>query len=82
MYVLVDNNSVSLRPVKVGNADGESVSILSGLNVGDTVVTEGIDKLREGAKVKLAVPATGSAAGKSGSRPHNKEGARHQRSAS
>jgi multidrug efflux system membrane fusion protein len=83
VYVVVNNESVTLRPVKSGNANGESISILSGLNVGDTVVTDGIDKLREGAKVKLPTPAAAGdgTAGKPGSRPHNKEGAHHQRSA-
>ncbi|HEY8119167.1 MAG TPA: MdtA/MuxA family multidrug efflux RND transporter periplasmic adaptor subunit [Methylophilaceae bacterium] len=86
-YVIVNNESVRLQPVKVGNADGESVSILSGLNIGDMVVTDGADKLRDGAKVKLAVPRNSAAGGsdateKPGGKAHNREGARHQRSAS
>ncbi len=54
VYLLQSGNTVSLRPVKSGHADAEVVSIESGLNVGDEVVVDGADKLRDGAKVKLA----------------------------
>lgn len=54
VYILNGKNTVSLRPVKSGQADADVVSIVSGLNVGDQVVVDGADKLRDGAKVKLA----------------------------
>lgn len=53
VYILSDKNTVSLRQVKLGHADADTVSIESGLNVGDDVVVDGADKLRDGAKVKL-----------------------------
>jgi len=37
--------------VKLGVVDGNRVEVLSGLGVGDRVVMDGADKLREGAKV-------------------------------
>lgn len=54
-YVYVINGgTVSLRSVNAGSASGEVVVIESGLEPGETVVVDGADKLREGAKVKPA----------------------------
>jgi multidrug efflux system membrane fusion protein len=53
VYVVNQGNSVMLRPVKSGNADGESIAITQGLSLEDVVVTDGIDKLRDGAKIKI-----------------------------
>lgn len=64
VYLVKDDNSVTLRPVKPGVVEGESVAIESGLAPGDKVVVDGGDKLREGAKVEVIVrdsPATGGA---------------------
>ena len=47
------NNTVSVRPVTLGVVDGERVAVTKGLQVGDLVVTEGGDRLREGATVIL-----------------------------
>ncbi|WP_339725971.1 efflux RND transporter periplasmic adaptor subunit [uncultured Paraglaciecola sp.] len=48
---LVQDNQVSLVEVKVGLRKPGKVQILSGLQVGDVVVTEGTLKLRSGSKV-------------------------------
>ncbi|MEO8344093.1 MAG: MdtA/MuxA family multidrug efflux RND transporter periplasmic adaptor subunit [Betaproteobacteria bacterium] len=53
VYVVKDDKSVSVTPVKVGPVQGETTAIASGLAVGDLVVIDGADKLREGAKVEL-----------------------------
>jgi len=52
---LVDSrtNTVSVRPVTLGVIDGERVAVDKGLSPGDLVVTEGGDRLREGASVLL-----------------------------
>lgn len=73
VYLLQAGHTVSLRTVKSGHADAEVVSIESGLNVGDEVVIDGADKLRDGAKVKLATRETSNAAGKveSGTTKHD-----------
>jgi multidrug efflux system membrane fusion protein len=83
VYVVVNNQSVVLRQVKAGQADGESISILSGVTVGEVVVVDGADKLRDGAKVKPTTPgaAASSAADKPNRQGHSKEGARHHRDA-
>jgi multidrug efflux system membrane fusion protein len=55
-YVYVVNSSdstVSVRVVKTGPSDGQRTAILSGLELGETVVTDGVDRLYDGAKVQL-----------------------------
>ena len=53
VYVVKDDKSVSVTPVKLGPVQGETTAIASGLAPGDLVVVDGADKLREGAKVEL-----------------------------
>jgi multidrug efflux system membrane fusion protein len=54
VYVVnTSDNTVSVRPITVAVTDGERVSIAKGLTAGDIVVTEGADRLREGASVLL-----------------------------
>jgi len=66
VYLVGPDSTVSVRPVKLGAAQGERQAIVSGLALGDTVVTDGVDRLRDGAKVILPgaqPPAPGDAAG-------------------
>jgi multidrug efflux system membrane fusion protein len=44
---------VKVRAVTVGPGTDETVSITKGLAAGETVITEGGDRLRDGAKVAL-----------------------------
>ena len=53
VYVVNANNTVSVRPVALGQVDGEREIVKSGLEVGDVVVTDGGDRLRDGAQVQL-----------------------------
>ena len=46
-------SKVSVRPVSLGVSDGERVAVIKGVAPGDLVVTEGGDRLREGAPVLL-----------------------------
>ncbi len=70
VYVIRPDNTVHVQPVKLGPTDGDKVAIVSGLNEGDRVVTDGADRLREGAKVTIPSAANGSAAnGQAGSQP-------------
>jgi membrane fusion protein, multidrug efflux system len=46
-------SKVSVRPVSLGVIDGERVAVNKGLAPGDLVVTEGGDRLRDGAPVLL-----------------------------
>ena len=53
VYVVKDDQTVVVTPVKTGPVQGEVTAIASGLSPGDVVVVDGADKLREGAKVEL-----------------------------
>lgn len=53
VYLINANNTVSVRPIKTGPTDGGFEAVLSGLNPGDRVVTDGTDRLRDGAPVTL-----------------------------
>ena len=53
VYVIKEDSSVTVRVVKPGTVDGERIAIASGLAVGERVVLDGADKLREGAKVEV-----------------------------
>ncbi len=47
------DSTVSVRPITLGVIDGERVAVTKGLQPGDVVVTEGGDRLRDGAAVLL-----------------------------
>ena len=53
VYVVNEDNTVSVRKVTLGPADAENVTIASGVTLGEFVVVDGADRLREGAKVAL-----------------------------
>lgn len=67
VYLVKDDNTVTVRPVKIGPQAADRVQILSGLELGDKVVIDGADKLREGAPVIIpgrdAKPAGDAPAG-------------------
>jgi len=52
-YVVKDDKTVTVRMLKLGPAESENVVVLEGLIPGETVVTVGGDKLREGTKVTI-----------------------------
>ena len=66
VYVVKDDNTVTVRPVKPGPVDGERTSIKSGLALGERVVTDGSDRLREGSKITIPAERPRGAAGASG----------------
>jgi len=61
VYVLQTDSTVKVRQVKSGPSTGESTSIASGLTAGETVITEGGDRLRDGAAVTLPKPRSAGA---------------------
>jgi membrane fusion protein, multidrug efflux system len=56
VYVVRSDQTVEVRPVVVGPAAGGEAAIASGLSAGEQVVTDGVDKLRAGAAVRLRQP--------------------------
>ncbi|MET0202743.1 MAG: MdtA/MuxA family multidrug efflux RND transporter periplasmic adaptor subunit [Casimicrobiaceae bacterium] len=53
VYVVKEDSSVTVAPVKLGPQQGETTVVTSGIRPGAMVVVDGADKLREGAKVEL-----------------------------
>ncbi|MBN2384237.1 efflux RND transporter periplasmic adaptor subunit [bacterium] len=49
----VKNGVVERRAIKIGHVRGESVEVLAGLEAGDLVAVENLDKLQDGTKVKI-----------------------------
>ena len=78
VWVLNDENKVSKHTVTPGIQDSLKVVITAGLSAGDRVVTDGIDRLTEGAKVEVVDPhsAPAAAAEKATSREYGHKGAR------
>jgi len=81
VYLVNADRTVAVHKVTLGPSDGRNTAILSGLAAGDSVVTDGTDRLNDGAKISVATAASGasaaSGAGGSGSEP-KKAGARHR----
>ena len=51
VYVVGEDNTATVRLVKLGSTEGERVAVLSGLKPGEKVVSDGADKLKDGATV-------------------------------
>jgi len=62
VYVVKEDKTVTVKPVKVGPIEGENAVIDSGLAPGEVVVTDGTDRLREGAKVETVTRGAPAAA--------------------
>lgn len=55
VYLVKEGNTVTVRPVKLGPAEGDDVSMEEGLVPGDLVVIEGAERLREGSRVEAEI---------------------------
>lgn len=67
VYIVGADHKVMVRPVNTGASSHDQIEILQGLTVGEQVVIDGADKLREGAQVEISTPGAGkSEAGKVG----------------
>jgi len=53
VFVLQGDHTVKMQAVKQGPSSGANVAVLSGLTLGQTVITEGADNLEDGSKVVL-----------------------------
>ena len=77
VYRVNDDNTVSVKPVKLGPAEGEATVVESGVAPGERVVVDGLDKLKDGAQIEpidrsVQAPATPRAA--KGDGPRRKAG--------
>ena len=59
VYVVGADNKVAAKTVSLGDAEGERVAVTSGIAVGDKVVVDGADRLKEGMEV-LVQEGTGT----------------------
>ncbi|MEW5562660.1 MdtA/MuxA family multidrug efflux RND transporter periplasmic adaptor subunit [Enterobacter asburiae] len=76
VWVLNDENKVSKHIVVPGIQDSQKVVISDGLSAGDKVVTDGIDRLTEGAKVEVVEAHTSTSDQKPAAEHSGKKGAR------
>ena len=63
VYVVNADQSVSSRVVKPGPVDGDAMAVEGDLKPGETVVIDGVDRLRDGAKVEVIPADPGKRAG-------------------
>jgi membrane fusion protein, multidrug efflux system len=78
VYLIGEDSTVSVRKVTTGAQDATRSVIASGLAAGDKVVIDGVDRLRDGAKVRVVpdAPQAGAAAGAGeGGKKHRKSSA-------
>jgi membrane fusion protein, multidrug efflux system len=54
VYLVKPDNTVAVQKVTTGPSDGAKTVIINGLKPGDTVVTDGVDRLRDGMKITMA----------------------------
>jgi membrane fusion protein, multidrug efflux system len=83
VYVVNPDQTVSVRQVTVGPGDANNVTITAGLKPGDSVVVDGADKLKDGAKVVVreggaARPGAGTAGASASGAPTPPPGQRGQ----
>jgi len=71
VYVVKSDHTVGVRQVTVGVTDGDDVAVDAGLSVGEPVVVDGADRLRDGAAVSLqtSTPRREAAGGQAPMRP-------------
>src|SRR5580692_4766196 len=62
VYLVDGQNTVAVHPIKLGEQDGDFFAVVSGLSAGDVVVTDGADRLRDGAKVSIPNPSAAPSA--------------------
>ncbi|MEO8935736.1 MAG: MdtA/MuxA family multidrug efflux RND transporter periplasmic adaptor subunit [Burkholderiaceae bacterium] len=81
VYVVNADNTVTARVIKPGISQGEMLAVEDGIKVGEVVVVDGTDKLREGAKVEpvardgavVAAPAVPPAGAPRGGTPEERQ---------
>jgi len=58
VYVVGENSTAELRPVTIKNAEGNDVALASGVQPGDMVILEGMDKVQDGGRVDVQTPGS------------------------
>src|SRR5215471_12449034 len=70
VYAVNSDKTVQDKPVTVALTEGDTTVVAEGVNPGETVVTDGKDKLQRGSRIepRNTAPATGSGAAVNGNR--------------
>ena len=63
VYLMDGDDKVTVRKIQTGETDGTRTVVTAGLQPGDRVVTDGTDRLREGAPVRVVGHVAGPQAG-------------------
>ena len=66
VYRVDADGAVAMVPVTPGAVDGDWVAVKGAIKAGDKVVTDGADRLRDGARAEIIVPRAKGAQGKAG----------------
>ncbi len=74
VYVVTPASTVTAQNVTLGPTEGERVEVTTGLNVGDRVVVDGADRLKDGMKVLAQSAAYSPRAGGRRKRPDGSDG--------
>jgi membrane fusion protein, multidrug efflux system len=79
VYVVKPDDTVAVQTVTTGPTDGTNTVITKGISPGDVVVTDGVDRLSDGAKVTVAITPTAMPSGQAGQgkwkgKHHHKQG--------
>ena len=83
VYVVNYDQTVSVRKGTLGPGDANNIAITSGLKIGEAIVVDGADKLKDGAKVLVreagrpGAAASGSGSGKNQAGQRGQGGRRH-----
>jgi multidrug efflux system membrane fusion protein len=57
VYLVKPDSTTELRVIEILGTDGDETALRKGLSGGETIVTDGLEKLRPGSKVALPKPA-------------------------
>jgi multidrug efflux system membrane fusion protein len=60
LYVVKENQTAELRQVTIKTTEGNDVALASGVEAGEMVVLEGMDKIQDGARVDVQTPGQSS----------------------
>ena len=66
VYLVKPDSTVTVRNIIAGTTEGDQTEVVSGLNAGDVVVMQGVDKLNEGSKVVVTIAGEQPAGGRGG----------------
>ncbi len=53
VYIVRPGNIAAMRPVKTGETEDGKIAVISGISPGEIVVTDGMERLKDGSKVEI-----------------------------